>query len=345
MTMNDRIAEIAFDEEYILGAQNAIHTCLRLQPSETITIITDEACQDIAASLYAQVKEIGSPCNFYVLEDYITRPMPGMPQPILDGLAKSQVSVFCALAQTGELTARREMSAIVNAQRIRHGHMVNINKQIMLEGMRADFLAIDRLSTQLIDKARKAKQIKVTSKAGTNIIADFSTSINWLKTSGIISPDKWGNLPGGEIFTSPFNVNGTFVTDGVVGDYLCTKYGVLKQTPLIIEIENARIKGLKCDNKELLEEFNQYTHTDENSDRVGEFAIGTNLAVKEVIGHILQDEKIPGIHIAFGHPYSEHTKADWTSVTHIDCVALDCDIFFDDEPIMIDGAFVFERTA
>ena len=42
-----------------------------------------------------------------------------------------------------------------------------------------------------------------------------------MKTSGIISPEKWGNLPGGEIFTTPGEVNGTFVVDGVVGDYLC----------------------------------------------------------------------------------------------------------------------------
>ena len=51
----------------------------------------------------------------------------------------------------------------------------------------------------------------------------------WLKTSGIISPNKWGNLPGGETFTTPGEVNGTFVIDGVVGDYLCAKYGDLRR--------------------------------------------------------------------------------------------------------------------
>ena len=68
--------------------------------------------------------------------------------------------------------------------------------------------------------------------------------MKWVKTSGLISPDKWGNLPGGEIFTSPFTVNGRFVCDGVVGDYLCAKYGDLKQTPLTIEVKEARIVDL-----------------------------------------------------------------------------------------------------
>ena len=31
------------------------------------------------------------------------------------------------------------MTSVVNNHKIRHGHMVNINRQIMLEGMRADF--------------------------------------------------------------------------------------------------------------------------------------------------------------------------------------------------------------
>jgi aminopeptidase len=79
--------------------------------------------------------------------------------------------------------------------------------------------------------------------------------------------------------------------------------------------------------------------TDENSNRVGEFAIGTNIACKKVIGHILQDEKLPTIHIAFGHPYSQHTGADWMSTTHIDCVAVKCSIWFDGVQVMDKGVF------
>ena len=210
----------------------------------------------------------------------------------------------------------------------------------MKEGMCADFLKVDELSRKLIDKARKAKVIRATSENGTDMTGEFVPVLKWLKTSGIISVDKWGNLPGGEIFTSPYNVNGTFVVDGVVGDYLCEKYGDLKDNPLIIEIKDSRIVALKCDNKELLEEFTAYTMTDENSNRVGEFAIGTNIACKNVIGHILQDEKLPTIHIAFGHPYSQHTGAKWTSTTHIDCVSIKNSIWFDGEQVMDKGKFL-----
>ena len=109
---------------------------------------------------------------------------------------------------------------------------------------------------------------------------------------------------------------------------------------ILLEIEENRIRDLQCDNQELLEEFRAYTSTDENSNRVGEFAVGTNTACTHVIGNILQDEKIPGIHIAFGHPYSEHTGAKWVSKTHIDCVGRDFDIWFDDDKVMEGGKFL-----
>ena len=338
--MNNTVTEIDFDKDLTEGAHNAISICLKLKPEERITIITDNESLEIAASLVSEIKKTGSTYSVMVIEDFAPRPVKNMPKPILDDLAKSQVSIFCASAKTGELRSRIDMTEVVDANKIRHGHMVNINKQIMREGMRADFYKVDEISTRLIQKARKAKFIKAVSDNGTNMTAEFIPELKWIKTSGLISVEKWGNLPGGEIFTSPYNVNGVFVVDGVVGDYLCEKYGDLKNNPLTINIKDSRIVFMECDNKELLEEFTAYTMTDENSNRVGEFAIGTNIACKRVIGHILQDEKLPTIHIAFGHPYSKHTGAKWQSTTHIDCVSVKNSIWFDDEQVMEKGKFL-----
>src|SRR6266568_3226829 len=80
-----------------------------------------------------------------------------------------------------------------------HEHMVNINRQIMLEGMRADFCAVDELSQRLVARARQVDRITCKTPGGTEFEAELSPKLKWLKTSGIITPDKWGNLPGGEI--------------------------------------------------------------------------------------------------------------------------------------------------
>ena len=73
----------------------------------------------------------------------------------------------------------------------------------MLEGMRADFLKVDRLSIKVIETVSKAKQIRAKTAAGTDLVADLNPNYRWVKTSGIISTEKWGNLPGGEVFTTP----------------------------------------------------------------------------------------------------------------------------------------------
>jgi aminopeptidase len=316
--------------------------CLRVQPTERVTVITDEASLEIAAALASELDAVGATYQPWVLEEIATRPLKEIPQVIAEDLEKSQVSIFAVQAQTNELKSRIQMTDIVNRRKIRHAHMVNINKQIMLEGMRADFMKVDRLSAKVVERVRTARQIRATTPSGTDLTADMNPNYKWVKTSGIISTEKWGNLPGGEIFTTPGEVNGTFVIDGVVGDYLCTKFGDLKSTPLTVQMKKNRLIEAHSSNKELKDDFWAYTHTDENSNRVGEFAIGTNIELKDVIGQILQDEKFPGVHIAFGNPYGAHTGADWFSSTHIDVVGRKFDIWADDEQIMSNGKFLIE---
>jgi leucyl aminopeptidase (aminopeptidase T) len=335
-----RPAASAVDPDLAPGAANAIRVCLDVQPHERVTITTDRATRDIADSLAREISQVGASHRLFVLEDLAPRPLAGLPAEIGRALEECDVSIFAAQAQPNELAARMALTDIVNRRHIRHAHMVNITRQIMCEGMRADYAKVDRLSVKVYDLVQRAHEIRATTPGGSDFRASINPRYRWLKTSGLISREKWGNLPGGEVFTSPGSVEGVFVVDGVVGDWLCDRYGPLAATPLRLEIANNRLVSATSANKSLERDFWTYTHTDENSDRVGEFAIGTNIELHSVIGHILQDEKFPGIHIAFGNPYGAHTGADWTSGTHIDVVGTEFDIWVDDQQIMRHGAFL-----
>ena len=330
----------AYAEDLIPGARNAIRTCLRVQPVERVSIVTDRETEEIAASLADQVREVGAPCDTFIMEDYGPRPMLELPAPIRAALERADVSIYAGQPKEGELAFRRALTQIIDRRQIRHAHMVSISHRIMTEAMRANFDDVDAISTRVLERAMKAKRITATSPGGSKLEATFDPTIKWLKTSGIISTSKWGNLPGGEVLTAPARVDGVYVADGVVGDYLCARYGDLQNNPLSVTIENSRIVDVACKRADLVADFRAYTSTDENSDRVGEFAIGTNIALTDVIGNILQDEKLPTLHIAFGHPYAEHTGAKWRSTTHIDIVGRRFDIFFDDDPIMRAGKFL-----
>ncbi len=340
------LLSVRFPPEFTPGARNAVTTCLKIQPTEKVTLITDDRCLSIAASIAGELEKIGCTWNAFVLESIAPRPLVEMPAAVLTDMESSHVSIFAVEVQPNELRSRMQMTDVVNRRRMRHAHMVNITAEIMTQGMRADFEAVDRLSQAVLDKARAATYVRATTPAGTDIHAEFSPEYRWFKTSGIISPEKWGNLPGGECFTAPAEVNGVFVVDGVVGDYLCARYGILRDTPLTINIESNRITRISSSNKDLERDFWAYTHTDANSDRVGEFAIGTNIGVEHVIGNILQDEKFPGVHIAFGDPYGAHTGAPWKSSTHIDVVGLEFNVWLGnaagEEQIMRDGRFLLD---
>ena len=200
-------------------------------------MITDEATMEIAAAMVQEMQKVGAPYQAWVLEDLAARPLKDLPAEILEDLETSQVSIFAVQAQTNELRSRIQMTEVVNRKKIRHAHMVNINRQIMLEGMRADFQKVDRLSAKVIAMVRKARHGAGEDGGGDGSDGGLESELQWLKTSGIITPEKWGNLPGGEIFTTPGEVNGTFVIDGVVGDYLCAKFGNLQAHPLTMRDE------------------------------------------------------------------------------------------------------------
>ncbi len=346
LTQSAELRSIEFPDDFRAGASNAVATCLKIQPDEKVTVITDRNCQTIAASMAAELDRVGCAWDGFILEEHAERPVREMPAAVLEDMESSQVSIFAVQVQPNELRSRMQMTDVVNRRHMRHAHMVNITAEVMTQGMRADFHEIDRLSQAVLDLVREATYVRATTAAGTDIHAELSKKYRWFKTSGIISAEKWGNLPGGECFTAPEEVNGVFVVDGVVGDFLCARYGILRATPLTINIEANRITRVVCADKALERDFWAYTHTDENSDRVGEFAIGTNIGVERVIGNILQDEKFPGVHIAFGDPYGAHTGAQWKSSTHIDVVGLGFNIWLGDaageQQIMRDGAFLIQ---
>lgn len=331
---------VEYGEDLVPGARNAIRTCLRVQPQEHVTILTDLETAEIAESLAGEAREAGAPVETFVIEDYVSRPMLEIPRLVRDAFERADVTIYAAQPKAGELAARIEMTSIVDRRKIRHAHMVSISRQIMLEGMRADYELVDAISTRVRDRAARAERIRAVSRGGSEIEATFDPSLRWLKTSGLISKAKWANLPGGEVLTAPARVDGVYVVDGVLGDYLCARYGDLLETPLTITIEDSRIADAKCSRRDVLDDFLAYTRSAENSDRVGEFAIGTNVGISSIIGNILQDEKLPGLHLAFGHPYSEHTGASWSCTTHLDVVGRHFDIWFDRDQIMADGKFL-----
>jgi aminopeptidase len=325
------------------GAKNAIETCLNIKPGERVALIADEPSRAVAASLSAAMKDVHAECTSLLLEDFGPRPIKSAPAAVLEALETADVGILCMTPQPGELGARMAIVKIVERRQIRYAHMVGVTPEIMQQGMRADYRLVDRLSDKLRERMLRAETLTVKTDAGTEFAAHFDRGLDWVKTSGLISPRYWSNLPAGEVFTTPATVDGTFVCDATAGDHFNGKYGDLQGTPLVLEIKGARLRQVECERKDLQQEFWDYCHTDENSDRVGELAFGTNLGLSQMIGNLLQDEKFPGVHIAFGDPYGNQTHADWQSRTHVDVLTRNCDVWIDQNQIIAKGRYQLDH--
>ncbi len=368
------------------GAFQAVSVCMGVKSGEKVFIITDLSRESIGNALYDEaVIATGSSelVKLVFLEDerYGTRPFDkGVPKKLEEDLLdfKPAVTFYAASGQKGELNFRIPLVSklLIEELKVRHAHMINVTEQIMTEAMCGDYEKIAEMSKKVFDIVKAAKQIKVTTAEGTNLTFDLNPNSQWTDLEGVqhyrwINSDgiwheqgKWGNLPDGEVFTAPMNVNGTMVITGVLGDYFDQKYGPLKH-PVKIEIVNSRAVSISCEDEALAEELNEYIHSKEDSDRVGELGIGTNEALENPIGNMLQDEKIPGVHVAFGNPYPNKTGAAWDAdtntvleqnaekqageqkyeypTTHVDGVILKPTIEVDGKRIMFNGKFELEQ--
>ena len=329
------------------GIKNAVLVCMNIVEEDRVFIITDQETLVIGKALAQESEDTGAQVKFVLLEDYGSRPLISAPDSLVEDVVDfaPTATFYAAASQEGEVKMRMDFGKKTRvafkekglAER-RHGHMPSITPQLIEEGMTADYIEINRLTLQIFDLVKDAQDIRVTSTKGTGLTARFNPGYNWKPCHGLYhEPGDWGNLPEGEVFTCPDTVEGILIAD-VLGDYFSPKYGVL-DTPVTFEINDSLVEKVSSKNKALADEIWDYLNSSENGRRVGEFAIGTNTSIAELSGNQLQDEKIPGIHVAFGNPLGFHTGAKWTSDVHVDVIPTDCTITVDGKILMEDGEF------
>lgn len=312
---------------------------MSVRKGEHVLVLTDRNTFEVGKAI-SDAAEMVSEGNvkLLVLEDYVERPVKEPPKQIFDLIPWANVTYYAAESKPGELAIRGPFirTAIKHA---RHGHMPGITKELMETGMCADYHKISDLTKKVEGVVRACKRARVVTRAGTELEVEFNPSWRWKVCDGLYPNEgMWGNLPEGEIFTAAYRANGKMVIDEL-GDWFSPKYGVLAETPVTLQVKDSRVdlSSVGCSNKQLQQEFVQYLTTDPNSNRLGEFAIGTNIFLERLTGNLLQDEKFPSVHCAFGDPYPDETGADWQSKTHVDGIMLKCSVWIDGRQVMDEG--------
>ena len=335
------LEHMTFEERLQFGAENAVR-CMGVTAQDRVFIITDYERESIARRVAIAALARHADVSVHFLEHYGERPLTTFSQELRNDLlqARPMVTYYIATAKPGEIAFRIPLLPFLAQElRVRHGHMIGIDEAVMADGMCADYDEVFSLTNQVYDLVRHAEAIHVTSAKGSDVTATFHKDWHWIPCHGRYHEQgKWGNLPEGEVYTAPAAVDGVLVCD-VLGDYFSHKYGVLEH-PVVITVKQGYVTDVACEDADVAQEVHDYLFSVPNGNRAGEFAIGTLTSLKKLVGNLLQDEKMPGLHVAFGNPYPQFTGADWDATIHVDVIPSRCTIEVDGRLIMRDGEFV-----
>jgi len=328
--------------EFAPGAHNAVQTCLNIGPRDRVCIIRDRSRTEIAEAIEEEARGTDASVRVWTMEDHVERPATSFPRSISDEIVRFRptASFFIGTGMKGELGFRKPMlKLLAETLRCRHGHMIGISELLMKDGMAADYEEIYRVTRQVYEIVRQAEKIRVDTALGTELVATFSPSLKWVPCDGRYwDPGRWGNLPEGETFTCPLSVDGVIAAEEM-GDWFTEKYGLLSPPPRLV-IKGGRLLSFDTPDSQLAADVREYMGQHPNSNRVGEFAIGTNVGLSGIVGNFLQDEKFPGVHVAFGDPYGFETGADWNCPSHVDVLASHATVSVDGRALMENGRFL-----
>ena len=329
-------------EEFARGARNAVRVCLNIAERDRVCVVQDRPRAHIAEAIVEEARGTGAEVRTWTMEDYVERPAREFPRALADEILGFQptASYYIGTGQKGELGFRGPMLRLLAEQlRCRHGHMIGIDDLLMRDGMAGDYEEVYRVTRQVYEIARHAGRIEVTSRPGTELTAAFSPRLRWVPCDGRYwEQGRWGNLPEGETFTSPASVDGVIAGEEM-GDWFTEKYGLI-EPPVRLIVRGGRLAGVETADGRLRADIDEYMAQSPCSVRVGEFAIGTNVGLTRIVGNFLQDEKFPGVHIAFGDPYGFETGADWGCPSHVDVLSSRATVSVDGRSIMEDGRFI-----
>lgn len=315
-----------------------VKVSLGLKVDDRFLIISDKDNAIFGKKIRKVAEEI---CDIFYLEieDFGNRPIVEYPEKMKEMIREFKPSASCYVATTrpGEVSFRISLiNDLVKNYKVRHVHMPGLNEKIWNSGLKVDYNKVKEITMKILEITKEAREISVFNDLGTEIyVKGF---YKWIPDTGIFHKQgEWGNLPAGEVFTCPKKIEGKFFAE-VLGDYFI-KYGKLRE-PVVFEIESSEVVDIRYKDDKLRKELEKYLFEGpENATRVGEFAIGTNIFLREIIGNLLQDEKFPGVHIAFGNPNPEMTGAPWDCEVHLDVISLKTTVVVDGEEIMKRGKF------
>ncbi|WP_458207065.1 aminopeptidase [Haladaptatus sp. NG-SE-30] len=304
------------------AARTAVEQCMGLRPDESCAVITDDKRRKIGEALYDAAHEI---TDDVVVARYPVGSQHGEepPAPVAAAMAGADV----VLAPTTKSLSHTRARGKANEAGTRAATLPGITEEVMVTGLDADYETIDRHCQDVLAQVEGAAEIRVTTEKGTDITFEPGDR-KWFDDTGLChEPGDFTNLPAGEVFVSPENVNGRYVVDGTM-----RPHGLLEDgQTLEFEVEDGYVTEISDDDiRDQVETAAEEVGHDAYN--LAELGIGTNVAVAELVGSVLLDEKAGGtVHIAIGDDAG--IGGDTDAPLHLDGIIREPTVYADGEVV------------
>jgi hypothetical protein len=292
-------------------------------PGETVLLITDEPHGDLedndlwqsrrqmAEEWQTTFGQLGNKVGFKVLP-MLTYPATGNhngPLPDEGEMGGKQVRLDEIFRHSNIVVAMTEFSATAPLMKFseqipnfRAASMPRVHQGMMETALAADYQEVARKCQVLGDKLDHAEGAMLVFSTGDQVYIDLRNR-QAKHDDGHLPADKSGvrliNLPSGEAYIAPYEgelPGQTSLTEGVIP---MSFGGIVVQLQIV---ENQVVKVVSDD--QVANELREWFAIDPARRNVAELGLGCNDKAI-VTGNILEDEKVFGVHIAYGR--SDHT--------------------------------------
>ncbi|QCW04679.1 aminopeptidase [Natrinema pallidum] len=309
------------------AAETAVRQCLGLESGESCAVVTDDKREPIGTAIYDVASEITD-------DAVIVRYPPGEthgsepPAPVAAAMAGADVVLAPTTKSLSHTRARTE----ANEAGARVATLPGITEDVFTTGLAADYESIAAHCAAVREQVDGADEIRVTTDAGTDITFGIGER-EWLSDTGIVhDPGEMSNLPAGEVFISPETADGTFVVDGTM-----RPHGLLESDQqLTFEVEDGLVTTISDDEIRATVE-DAAEDVGDAAYNLAELGIGTNVAVTDLVGSVLLDEKAGGtVHIAIGD--NAGIGGETEAPIHLDGILREPTVVADGTPIELPTA-------
>jgi aminopeptidase len=330
----------AIDFDLASAARRVVEGALGVVRGERLVLVVDRSRRDVGAALLEVARDIGADPIVHEIEPHGERPLRILPDAIRAALGRAQASLCNIGFEDGEISMRHEMLDAVKALSLRHAHMVGVSRKSLIAGFSVDHARILATTRAVRTRLRPDSRFRVRTPAGTDLEVVLDPGTRWAEHVGVTRPGRWENLPSGKLTTCPALVRGVFVADASMGGQYGQSAGLLDRAPVRIEIEASMCKSVRCTDRGVQREVEEFLKREHNLARVGGVCVGTNVGILTPTGEVVADQNLPGLHLIFGSAAADQTGAAWSTRAQLPLTGAGGDVDLDGTPLLRAGRYM-----